>query len=390
MAEGVKIRDRIKSLRRVKASELLPNPKNWRRHPDAQVDALRGVLEEVGIADTLLVRETPDGLMLIDGHLRADLDPDTKWPVLVLDVTEAEADKIMATHDPLAAMAEADEQKLGELLASLETDSEALEAMLSELAEENGIDLFEVGPEELQDPEAQLDRAEELQEKWKVKPGQLWEVVGKRTHRVLCGDSTDKADVERATNNKHMSLCLTDPPYGVGLQYASWDDTPENLKALILGFLPLARKISDIVLLTPGNGSQYGYPDPDWTLCWHIPAAVTLCKWGFASWQPILAYGKCPYLARGLGARPDMYSCNAASPKEHHPCPKPIEIWKWLIERGQPEPGNVYDPFLGSGTTMVAAEQLDRKCYGMEIEPKYVAVILERMTDLGCECKLNN
>jgi len=68
----VAIKDRIRELRRVRARDLLPNPKNWRIHPRAQADALRGLLAEVGYADALLVRELPDGqLMLIDGHLRA-------------------------------------------------------------------------------------------------------------------------------------------------------------------------------------------------------------------------------------------------------------------------------------------------------------------------------
>ena len=71
----MKLRDRIKELRRVKASEILPNPANWRTHPKAQQDAMRGILAEVGIADALLVRETPAGLQLIDGHLRADVAP---------------------------------------------------------------------------------------------------------------------------------------------------------------------------------------------------------------------------------------------------------------------------------------------------------------------------
>ena len=134
----MKLRDRIKSLRRVKASELLPNPKNWRTHPVEQADALRGILAEVGIADVLIARETPDGLMLIDGHLRADLDPDIKWPVLVLDVTAKESNKLLPVIDPLAAMAEVDEVKLAELLAEIETECDALQDMLDEL-----------GPEEL-------------------------------------------------------------------------------------------------------------------------------------------------------------------------------------------------------------------------------------------------
>ena len=112
----MKIRDRIISFRRVPAKDLLPNPKNWRTHPDQQADALKGVLSEVGWADAVLARETEDGLMLIDGHLRTEVAPDAEIPVLVLDVSQKEADLILATHDPLAAMAEADAEKLEALL----------------------------------------------------------------------------------------------------------------------------------------------------------------------------------------------------------------------------------------------------------------------------------
>lgn len=136
----MQIRDRIKELRRVKASELRPNHKNWRMHPTAQRDALRGVLAEVGYANALLAREETDGeLVLIDGHLRAETTPDAEVPVLVLDISEAEADKLLATLDPLAAMAEADSAKLGALIREIDTGSEALQAMLAGLARENGL-----------------------------------------------------------------------------------------------------------------------------------------------------------------------------------------------------------------------------------------------------------
>jgi ParB-like nuclease domain len=93
-------------LRRVKASELVPNPKNWRRHPKEQSAAMRGLLNEIGYAGALLARELPDGkLQLIDGHLRLETTPKATVPVLVLDVTEAEADKILLTFDPISAMA---------------------------------------------------------------------------------------------------------------------------------------------------------------------------------------------------------------------------------------------------------------------------------------------
>ncbi len=86
------VRDRIKELRRVPAGKLRPNAKNWRKHPQAQQDALRGVLAEIGYADALLARELPDGsLELIDGHLRAETTPDMEVPVLVVDLDEKEA-----------------------------------------------------------------------------------------------------------------------------------------------------------------------------------------------------------------------------------------------------------------------------------------------------------
>lgn len=129
----MKIRDRIRELRRVKASELLPNEKNWRTHSEAQANALRGLLAEVGFASAVLAYETPAGLKLIDGHLRGDTVGDAEIPVLVLDVDDAEAAKLLACFDPLGAMAETDVAKLDALLEDVKTDSPALQAMLNDL-----------------------------------------------------------------------------------------------------------------------------------------------------------------------------------------------------------------------------------------------------------------
>ena len=127
----MQIRDRITDFRRVPASELRRSPRNWRTHPAAQRDALQGVLAEVGYADALLARQLPDGtLELIDGHLRAETTPDQEVPVLVLDLDESEAAKLIALLDPLAAMAEINQQALGELLRDVQTESEALREML--------------------------------------------------------------------------------------------------------------------------------------------------------------------------------------------------------------------------------------------------------------------
>ncbi len=135
------IRDRIIGLERIRASDLRPSPKNWRRHGDEQRAAMRGVLAEIGYADVLVVRKTEDGTEIIDGHLRAETTPDMEVPCVVVDLDDAEAAKLLAVHDPLAAMAEADRQSLGELLRSVETQDEAVRAMLDGLAGENGIDL---------------------------------------------------------------------------------------------------------------------------------------------------------------------------------------------------------------------------------------------------------
>ena len=92
---------------------------------------MRGLLDEIGYVDVLIARELPDGrLGLIDGHLRRDTTPDQEVPVIVVDVTEKEADKILATLDPLAAMAEMDSERITSLLATVQTNSEAVKELL--------------------------------------------------------------------------------------------------------------------------------------------------------------------------------------------------------------------------------------------------------------------
>ena len=131
---GMLIRDRIRELRRVKAAELRPNPRNWRIHPAEQQNALRAILAEVGYVDALLARECADGaLELIDGHLRAETTPDQLVPVLILDVDENEADLVLATFDPLSQLAEPDTEKLNELFHDLDIAAEPLRQMLADL-----------------------------------------------------------------------------------------------------------------------------------------------------------------------------------------------------------------------------------------------------------------
>jgi hypothetical protein len=134
--------DRISEFRRVPVRDLLDHSGNPRRHPQAQRDALRGVLEQVGIAAALVVYHSePNGgqLTLIDGHLRKR-DFDLDWPTLVLDVDDDEADPLLATHDPLAALAEYDKPRLDALLQVVRAKSPAVVGMLKDLAKMAGAD----------------------------------------------------------------------------------------------------------------------------------------------------------------------------------------------------------------------------------------------------------
>ena len=181
--------------------------------------------------------------------------------------------------------------------------------------------------------------------------------------------------------DKAFDLCLTDPPYGVGVKYGSFDDNRENLKELIDRVMPEILRISKRALITCGNGNQHLYPKPDWTLAWVIEAGAGQNKWGFTCWQPVLAYGNDAYRASGLGARPDILKSNEQSPHDasFHPCPKPLKLWEQLLLRGSvSEKDKIIDPFMGSGTTRIAAYNLNRDFVGCEIDKDYFDAQEER------------
>jgi hypothetical protein len=123
------IRNRIKGHRRVRAGDLVPHELNFRLHPKHQRAALQALYAEIGFARSLLAYELPDGrLKLLDGHLRRDLDPDMEVDVEILDVNDEEARALLLSIDPLAALAETEEQIHRRLLEITPTDSQELEA----------------------------------------------------------------------------------------------------------------------------------------------------------------------------------------------------------------------------------------------------------------------
>lgn len=119
---------RIREHRKIRASELLVHPLNPRIHPDAQKSALTAILNEIGFARSLLAYETPEGkLQLIDGHLRKELFHDQEVMVEILDVNEQEANALLLSLDPLAALAQFDSPTLESLRKAASTQSEALQ-----------------------------------------------------------------------------------------------------------------------------------------------------------------------------------------------------------------------------------------------------------------------
>ncbi len=416
------IRDRVKELRRVPASEIRENPRNWRRHPASQRAALQGVLSEIGFADALIVRELDDGtLELVDGHLRREEMGDQLVPVLVLDVNQREAAQLLLTIDPLAMMAENDTDALLALLQDTEFKDKAVTDLLEAVV--NGErwpmpDLTE--PIVQDDPGPQIDKAEELREKWGVERGQVWEIGA---HRLMCGEVVE--DLRSFMEGKRCPMVWTDPPYDGALGGAGFRATPDirervqkmqdSVKAMYSFDPSQALTIIESVITKPA--SLFFFSNKALVPSYINFAVDTGRKFDILLWHKpnyLPMAGKHYYLdteyltkiadhgatfINGLGVEGVHYGTywvleslkgSGRDVGGQHPTIKPLVIAKDCIAICSYKGDVILDPFLGSGTTMVAAEQLGRICYGMEIEPKYVAVTLERMAGMGLEPRLAN
>lgn len=196
----------------------------------------------------------------------------------------------------------------------------------------------------------------------------------------------------------NVDAVVTDPPYGVGFTgklavqrgggqkknaggYASFEDTPENIRDHVVPTLRHALAIAKRGAVTPGTRNLFLYPPSDDIGCFFSAAGTGVGRWGFTCSQPILFYGKDPYLEAGKGSRAN--SLGQTYPNDAngvgHPCAKPIPQMMWLVGRATAETDTVLDPFMGSGTTGVAAVRLGRKFIGIEIEPKYFDIACKRI-----------
>ena len=144
----ISIKDRIVEFIRVPVSELMDNAGNWRTHPEMQGETLKGLLKEVGITGAVLAyhsKRNKGKLTLIDGHLRKEVgekySPDLIWPVLVVDLTDEEADFLLAVYDPVGAMAEMDKKAMALLIDNVSSSDWAVRELLRDLEKKTQEDL---------------------------------------------------------------------------------------------------------------------------------------------------------------------------------------------------------------------------------------------------------
>lgn len=386
------------------ASWFLANEANWRIHPKNQQESLGGVLDEVGwVQDVIVNKRTGEEWgadqnveTLVDGHLRITLalrnGDDTPVPVKFVDLSPDEEALILLSLDPIGAMAASDKVKLDELMQTVQSEDERVQTLMAELADKEGIEYGKAEPPE--DVEPQIDKAEELRKKWGVETGQLWALGN---HRIICGDCTDKAVVDKLMGGEKVSLVVTDPPYGVDYEGGANNQSKREkltgdgdtiLYSQFLKVAPIDDKCA-MYLWHAGRRANEVYEaaisagfEVRAQIIWHK------LKAHYGAWmaQYLQKHEPCIYCVRNapefIGASNEVTVWEYDQPKtnEYHPTQKPVELMERAI--GNHPYKFVYEPFSGSGTTIIACERLNRKCRAIEISPAYVAVAIQRWVDV--------
>lgn len=390
-------------------ADLTPDAKNARRHSPRNVGLIETALGEVGAARSIVIDEA--------GHVlagNATVEAAARVGIERVKVVEASGNEIVAVRRSgltkrqktrLALLDNApnapeanpeywDAQVIGDLAAQERAllDGILRDDELAALTGQNG--------HAQADAEPQFNRAAELQKVWGTELGQLWRIGD---HRLMCGDCTVRENVERVMGGERAGVMFTDPPYGIDISPASverhlpsLDNDKLNLDAFAVflrGFLQNARLVV----------YSEGFVCCDWRRYAEFQSAMKAEGWPISN---LIVWNK-ETRAQNLNRFAFVHEFIAYSgpmdgptidvnvwtiPREYsdvHLTPKPTE----LIERGiKATGGSVYDPFLGSGTTLVACQNLGRRGYALEISPAYVAVALQRMADAfpGIEIELTN
>jgi len=418
-------KNRIIGYEEIDPTQLLANPRNWRIHPQQQQEALEGVLEEVGWVDDIIVNKRTG--FVLDGHLRAALaisQEQKTVPIKYIDVSEDEEMVLLATFDPIAAMAATDKEKLDEVMQGIDTESEVLKRALRNIRRQEKLDY-----KKRQYADAQWENAQELQKKWKVKRGQIW---GIDNQRLMCGDSTSIKDTNDLLDGELVDLGVTSPPYLLDKEYEEGATFEEHLALLksvaqvsieairpggffFINFSDAPRSSQSQKILGIKEHCVYPFSNNYWDIFYnegfYLYATRVWYKgfsklatpfWSYKTSQPHHNEFEHLWTWRKPGGDGDEcfnwdISSRAVwdSTQEHgykslniHVAAFPVYLPRWAILAHSAEDMNIWDPFGGAGTTLIACIQTNRKGYGMEIVPEYCAVTLERFVDMGLEPRL--
>ena len=370
----------------VKISELKPHPKNPRVHPDSAIEKLERSIKEFGWTNPILV--SADGYILA-GHARlkaAEKAGISEVPVIYLPLEGAKAEAYLIADNRLQDETDWDYEKLKELLKDLDTGELDLEL--------TGFDMDEIEeliaqlhvPGEIVEDEVPEPPKEPI-----TKPGDLW-ILGR--HRLLCGDATKKEDVERLMDGKKADMVFTDPPYGIdkeiknddlkGDEFIEWNSDwlskiPTGTDA---GFVCYHSTRTFPSLMIPAMESGWKFERMLW---FHRPDKFPVHTWNgwMLTSQAILIFSKGEVEYKKVSpADQDYYRCTSKELTVHtgHPTEKIVSHLAKVMEHYAAE--LLYDPFGGSGSTLIACEQLNRTCYMMEIDPIYCDVIVQRYINL--------
>jgi len=367
----------------VPVEKLVPNPRNPNKHPAKQIELLAKIIGAQGWRAPVSVSRLSGFIVRGHGRYEAALKMGCESvPVDFQDYgNEAEEWADLIADNRIAELASIDEDELTGILQEMHQNFKDFDLTLTGVED---IAARLAGADGAGDaPEPQIDRAEELQKEWKTATGQVWS-IGK--HRLMCGDSTKKDDVDRLMGGVSPTLMVTDPPYGIGYEYSKHDDSDsvKNDKMIEAAFLLGPSQIIWTCGLMNLSRELDKRPQSKVVVWWKKFAAAGNGLGGASTWEPILFCG-----VKGATLPNDVIECpteRIPGLRELHSCPKPVPLFSHII--GHIPHDIIYEPFLGSGTTLIACEQLTRICYGMEIDPKYVAVTLQRMADMGLKPEL--
>jgi len=363
------------TIEHLKTSDLIPYARNAKKHDASQVAKLAGSIREFGFNNPVLI-DKDNGIIAGHGRVLAaqSLALETVPCIRLGHLTETQRRAYILADNRLAEIGGGWDEEMLKLeladLGELDVDLEAIGFGAEDLAD---LDMEDESETSDVDAEPQIDKAEELRAKWGVEPGQLWELGA---HRILCGDSTKKEDVDRVMGGEKAAGVLTDPPYGIGnlmhggtwakkqdVQFEKmrdWDAKTEQ------AFFDLIASLSVPAIVWGGN--YFATPPSRCWLVWNKPEFPTMSSAELA-WTNLDKNTKrieCPRAHQADGAK-------------DHATQKPIAVMTWCL--GFLPDGIIYEPFSGSGTTIIACEQLGRKCRAIEISPAYVAVAIQRWAD---------